>query len=147
MAARGRPPKDTKPFADFSLLTSEEQQKLREDAAEQARAEAAEAARKAFIAHALEEERAKLHLTEAPEELVPVTIDLPGFADRITLDNHVLKQGQTVTVPLSQYRVIKEIMQKAWDHEEEIGGANRNFYRKPQHKALRQVAGGGIRVA
>lgn len=139
MATRGRPPKDAKPFADFSLLTSEEQIKIRQQAAEQATREAADAARAAFLDQALDEERRKLKLTEPDEEVVAVTVDLPGFADRITLDNRVMMQGQTVRLPLSQYRVVKEIMQKAWDHEEEIGGANRNFYRKPQHKAIRQV--------
>lgn len=63
-------------------------------------------------------------------------IDLPGHAPNITLDGKTYFHGGIYKFSIHQVRTVKDIMARAWEHENEIGGANRNSYRKPTNKVL-----------
>ncbi len=130
--------KGKKPFADESLLTSEDQEAIREKARTVIRKEQTEAAEEVFFERALVEERAKLELSARNEPLEDILIDLPGFTDRISVNiNQVYMQGTTYKVPVSVARDLQSMMARAWEHENEVGGANRDAYRKPLNRSLR----------
>lgn len=132
------PPKKStpKPFSDFSLLTPEEQESIKAEASAKVQEEAAQAARTAFLEMQIAEERKKHRLAPADEEIVAVTIDLPGFAQSIVLDGVRYMHGSICHVTRPVERTLREIMSRAWDHENEIGGANRDQYRAPRHTRL-----------
>lgn len=129
--------KERQPFSATSLLPPEEQEAIRAKARETIRAEQMEAASKAFLEQALKEERAKVNINARNEELVQVLIDLPGFAGSIKIDNREYFHGTTVTVPVSVARDMQSMMARSWEHEAEVGGANRDAYRQPKHTAIR----------
>jgi hypothetical protein len=72
------------------------------------------------------------------EELQEIQIDLPGHAPHVMLDNVIYLHGHTYTLPRNQVDSIKDIMARAWDHENDIGGANRDVYRKPRNQRISQ---------
>lgn len=129
--------KDKQPFSAASLLPPEEQEAIRKKARETVAAEQMEAASKSFLAKALEEERARVNINDRGEELVAVLIDLPGFAQSIKVNNREYFHGATYSVPLSLARDMKSMMARSWEHEREVGGANRDAYRVPKNQTIR----------
>lgn len=83
----------------------------------------------ALYAQFLEEERRAL---DPKHETKYIVLDLAGHSDRIMLDGTVYFHGVRYGVPLPVFAVLKEVVQRGWDHEEEVGGANRNAYQKPR---------------
>lgn len=71
------------------------------------------------------------------QEQVRFTIDLPGHSDRIVLDGTHYFHGVTYTVSRDAYNSMVDIAARAWDHEHEVGGANRDVYRAPINPIVR----------
>lgn len=115
--------------ADFSVLTVEDQMRLRKEAEATVQAERKKAAEAAFLDRLLDEERRN---TGVEEELVQVTLNLAEFCDRITLDGRIYFQGRTYTVPVSVFDTIRDIAFRTWQHQDEIDGKSR-FKPKPQN--------------
>lgn len=96
----------------------------------------------------LEEERRAL---DPQEEIKYITLDMAGHSDRIMLDAVVYFHGITYAVPKSKYDTLRDIVARGWEHESEIGFANRNrnFSPRPQNIQIspRNPAGviGGVR--
>jgi len=64
------------------------------------------------------------------EEQIAVQIDLPGFSKDIRINNKPYTHGEIYTVPASVAETLMDMMARAWRHEEEVGGANHDVYRK-----------------
>ena len=56
------------------------------------------------------------------DEMVKVTIDLPEYSASIILNQEPFYHGHTYTLPRHVAASFKEIMQRAWSHQEEIDG-------------------------
>ncbi len=133
-------PQDPKPRElDPSILTKDEIAELQLEAEAEvlakAKATAKEQLKKKLVAEAEREQGIK-------EPLVDIVIDLPPYADRVTLDNRHFLHGQTYTVPLSVSQVINEISQKTWGHQSVVDGKSENFYRRA--RATHILPGGGV---
>ena len=118
-------PKDK--VLDRDLLTADEIAELSAGVQEEIDSERREAAKKALKVKLREEAREKQGLSE-PQDTV--TVDLAPYADRILLDNRAYLQGQTYPVPVGRAQVIREQMQRTWNHQAEIDGKSENFYRR-----------------
>lgn len=129
--------KSQQPFDETSLLTSEEQDAILAKAREEVRKERADEAMKSFLDKALIAERKKNNVGPKEEEMVQLLIDLPGFTNALVINNHQFFHGYTYTVPVSKARDMASMMARAWEHENEVGGANRDQYRKPSNQVLR----------
>ena len=116
------------------LLSDEDIAEIRAKAREQVETDRKKQAKEELKSRFLKEER---HRSDPDEELIALTIDLPGFADRVTIDGVVYMQGVTYRFPKSQYNSICDQMSMSWRHEAQTGGANRDAYRKPRTTALR----------
>lgn len=115
-------------------LSSEEKAALRAKAVARVAEEAKEAAEDMYMAEAMRQERAKL---DPDEEIKRVLIDVAGHANKIVYDGVEFFHGYTYDVPRGQYCSLLEIAARTWDHENEVGGANRDEYRKPRNLTLR----------
>jgi len=116
------------------LLSPDEIAELREQAAQKAVAERKAQAKKDLRDRFEKEEK---HRIDPNEELMSMTIDLPGFADRIMLDGVTYFHGITYRFPKRQYDTVRDLVSQAWRHESETGGANRDAYRRPREIAIR----------
>lgn len=118
---------------DFAGLTDEEKAEIKERAIAQVQKERKAREEESYMVVALDEARRSL----IPEEaLVDVFVDLPGHAVRILIDGVEYIHGYTYEVGIQKAATMVDIMQRAWDHEDEVGGANRNFYRRPMNQRL-----------
>jgi len=120
------------PGAD--LLSDEDIAEIRAKAREQVETDRKKQAKEELKGRFLKEER---HRSDPNEELIPLTIDLPGFADRIMIDGTVYMQGVTYRFPRNQYNSVVDQLAQSWKHEAQTGGANRDAYRQPRTTALR----------
>src|SRR5690606_20538624 len=80
--------------------------------------------------------RKRLEMQRAidPDEgLYIITLDLAPYAPSIVLDGVVYFHGSTYEVPKRQYDTMREIVARTWGHEQSIGNANSEFYRKPRN--------------
>jgi hypothetical protein len=127
-----RPKTDRMALGGDSLFTEEELKKLQEQAAVEVHLDEKEKLRKQKLEQFKKEARAKF---QPEEEIREVLMDLPGHAFLVRLNETEFHHNHKYYVPLSVYRVLNEIMYRAWVHEDEIGGANRDTYRRP-HKNL-----------
>ncbi len=127
----------TKPFNDRSLLSQEDQDAIVAKARETLDKETRDEAEKRFLEKALQEERRARNINPRNEPLVDIHIDLPGFAHALVVNNTHYLHGQTYRVTTSQAADMQSMMARAWEHEEDVGGANRNEYRKPKHSVIR----------
>lgn len=139
---RGRPPKNrpenVPEITDFSALTPTEQEELKAEAQLAVEEESRDAQRKAFLHKEMEGERRKrkLVIDDPEDEIEPVLIDVAGFVDRITLDGRIYMHGRIYNVPVRVKRAIDEIMQRTMNHEADVGGANRDAYRRPSNAVI-----------
>jgi hypothetical protein len=114
---------------DLSLLSAAEQAELRKIAADEVMAERKKAARDAAIEAFKEEARIE---ADPEEELFEYQLDLAGHADRIALDGKVFLHGQTYQFTRKELDTVHDIVAQTWKHEDEIGGANRDYYLRPR---------------
>ena len=119
----------------LSLLSADEQRKIRDEALKQIEEERKSKAREQFMRLAIQEARSAF---EPDEEMVDIYIDLAGHSKQIVLDmgdtarnGGVYYHGHTYTVKASVNRTLMEIMARGWAHEEETGIPNHKFYRRP----------------
>jgi len=140
---RGRPPKAIPALTPEleKLLTAEDVAELEKAAHDAVTEERKADARQAFLKEAMEKARQDLI---PGAELLDIQIDLPGHSDRITIDQVSYMHGGTYKVPKVKYDTLVDIMARAWQHENEIGGANSNAYRKPRGVMLRPDTHGNV---
>lgn len=70
-------------------------------------------------------------------EYVEVRIDLPPHAPDIRIDGRVFQPGLTYKVTQAQATSMKDIMFRAWAHEEEVRGQRTGFAPKPRNYNIR----------
>jgi len=151
MAKDPKDPKDTKkPIAeptdlDRSLLTQADLDALEAEVQLEAEEEAREEARKRVKEKMRADARRKKGLEEAQEE---VHIDLAPYCDRLLIDNVAYLQGITYTVRTSLAAVLREQMQRTWNHQAEIDGkpATYNRHRNTRFSAATGVVTNGPNV-
>jgi len=111
-----------------SLLSEDELEQLRKDAANLVKVEEKDKLKKQKLEQFMKEARADY----APEEaLRKILIDLPGHATLIRINETEYHHNHTYDVPISAYRCLNEVMFRAWQHEDVVGGVNRDKYIKP----------------
>ena len=81
-------------------------------------------------------EREALSRGDPNEEMVEILIDVPGFADRITIDGVMYMHNTIATVPEKRAGAMRDIMDKAWRHEREYREPNRETYVRPKFRAF-----------
>lgn len=126
---------------NFTSLTESEKEAIRARAVEQVLKEKRAAQDEAFFQKALDEARLEHDETlpatrRAKLIMEDVFVDLPGHAIRILLDGEEFLHGFIYKRNQLVCQTIREIMQRAWDHENEVGGANRKFYDRPRNVKL-----------
>lgn len=129
---------DERPTLDesaFSDLTPEEKEHIEAEVRAQVAEELRAQRKKAFKKEVLAKYR---NLSKPGEQIVPICLDLPGHANDIRLDGRVYFHGVTYRVNTNTYRTLIDIQARAWEHENEIGGANRDLYRgrKPVERVV-----------
>jgi hypothetical protein len=120
------------------LLTIEERESILADIEDEVREERKRKAKAEFKAKVKTAVRVQQGLEE---EQVTFLVDLPGHSDRIRIDNQYYYHGFTYTRPYSVAETLFSIMDRAWRHEEETGGANKDIYRKPRNTGLSATRG------
>lgn len=121
--------------AVYEDLTAEEKANIEAEVRLQVAEELRAQRKKQFKKEMLAQYRS---LTKPGEEIVPVCLDLPGHANDVRLDGKVFFHGVTYRVTVNVYRTLIDIQARAWEHENEIGGANRDLYRgrKPVERVV-----------
>lgn len=117
----------------YEDLSEEEKAELTAQAASKVAEELRAARKKEF----LRQETSRFRKMAKPGQTeVRFTVDLPGHSDRIVLDGTHFFHGVTYTVNLNAYNSMRDIAARAWEHEHEVGGANRNEYRAPRNAVI-----------
>ena len=133
---------------EFSGLTPEEKEEIRARAYEQVAKEKKIREEEAFMDAALKEARSA---DEPALQMEEIFIDLPGHAVRLLVDGIEYLHGFMYTVNSHQAASMRDQMQRCWNHEDEVGGANREWYKRPRNLSLtrrhqnmsgRQILGG-----
>jgi hypothetical protein len=120
------------------LLTEEERAELLVEVEEEVRKEQVSAAKKDLKSKFRSAVRIQKGLEE---EQITLLCDLPGHAEYIRIDNRRYYHAYTYTVPASVADTLMYMMDQAWRHEEEVGGANKDAYRKPRRTGLSATRG------
>lgn len=120
-------------LVDFDSVGDEEKAALRERARAAVAKEQQEKTADVLYLKYLDEERRAL---DPKQEMKIISLDMAGHSDRIALDGVVFFHGITYEVPRTVYESLREVVANGWRHEEEIGGSNRDQYRKPKHETL-----------
>ncbi len=117
---------DNLPLEAYGDLTEAEKAKI----IAEARAQVAFELREQRMKNFKKEQVAKFRSAAKPgQEIIAFALDLPGHADRVTLDGKVYFHGVTYRIPRDVYNSMIDIQARAWEHENEIGGANRDAYK------------------
>lgn len=111
---------------DENGLTKAEREEIEREAEAAVAKEKKERAKKNYKALALAKARHEANLN-TEEEKVLIHLDLPAHTDGITINGRKYLHGGTYTVPRSLANFLSEKQQWCWRHEDEIGGANRQF--------------------
>ena len=118
------------------VLDAKDMAEIKAEAAVELKKEQRKAARKDMLARAkadLQREAARLAQEGGPRaDLVDLTIELAPYAVDIRLDGRSYPHGKQVRVPRKVAAVLMEQMQRSWQHQEGLSGANENAYRKPR---------------
>lgn len=116
-----------------SLLTEEEMREIEVDLKAEIALEVKKLEKDKYRAEA----RRKLRVAKGLEEpQLQILVDVPGFTDKILLDGRPYYHGYTYTVSDSVASCLMNQMDMSWRHEENVGGANHNEYRKPRNTTL-----------
>ena len=115
--------------AGFELLSEKEIEALRKEAKEDELEARKKVIKEKVKEKFLRDARRELD-PQSKEDLVNFFLDLPGFADRITLDGVMYMAGRRYTVPRKVYDTLREQVYRSWGHEHEIGLANRAEYNR-----------------
>jgi hypothetical protein len=120
------------------LLSPEERAELISEIEDEVHAEEVKKAKVEFKAKARTAIRVRKGLEE---EQITFLLDLPGHTDKIRIDNQYYYHGFTYTRSYSVAQTVFYMMDQAWRHEETVGGANKDAYRKPRHTGLSATRG------
>jgi hypothetical protein len=120
------------------LLSAEERQQLLEEIEDEIHEEEVTQAKVKFKAAARTAIRVQKGLEE---EQVTILIDAAGHTPYFRIDNKRYYHGYTYTVPYSLAETLMYMMDQGWRHEEAVGGANKDAYRKPRLTGLSPVKG------
>lgn len=116
------------------ILDAEDIAEVRAEAAELLRKEQRAQARKDLLKQATADLKRELALEaqrgEARGDMVDVTIDLAPYSDRLAIDGVPYLHGKTYRVPRRVYNTIAEMLQRSWQHEGTLHGANDRPYRR-----------------
>jgi hypothetical protein len=126
-------PKSFTDRLEFCGLNEEEKEAIKARALEQVAIEKKAKAEEQFFNAALKDAR---RADDPKLQMLWVFVDLPGHAVRLLIDGVEYLHGFSYEVNSQQAATMAEMMQRAWSHEDEIGGANRNFYNKPLNRNL-----------
>jgi hypothetical protein len=118
---------------EFAALSDEEKELIRDKAAKEVVEERKRQASEAYLNAALAVERRR---GKPMDEYQDVLIDLPGHAVRVLVDGVEYLHSFTYRLTGAQAASIREMMQRSWNHEREVGGASRQFYREPRQLRL-----------
>lgn len=135
MARKSQGPRVTTPRAtvDFDILDQATKDGLLAKAKLVVDQDEKNDAEDAFLQQAIAAEQRRRRPEEALED---VLIDVAGHSNKIMVDGVEYFHGYTYRVPYSLARMFGEVMQATWRHEDEVGGANRDEYRKPRNITL-----------
>lgn len=140
-----RRPRNKGVAVDTSLLDQKEISAIRAKAREAADKERKQRQEDDLYEAELEEAR---KVGDPDEVLYAVHLNLAPHASTIRLDNRVFFHGQVVHVNLHQKCALKDIIARGWEHEEEVGGVNRDRYRPSRGVSISPhgitAAGGAI---
>lgn len=113
--------------ADEGMFQKDELEALRKQALEEVSNDQKDEARRRLLA----EYRADaLRQTVPEEQLEDVPIGLPGHSDRIMIDGKIYMHGEVYSFTKKEADTVRDIMARAWEHEDEVGGANRDLYQR-----------------
>ena len=112
--------------ADITALTDEEIAKVKAEARAQVEAEIKRQQMEALLS---DEKDSLYRRIDPDEELVPLRIDLPPFADRLTLDGVIYLHGWTGELPKSVYLSVQDAVARSWTHQVEIEGHAKEYRR------------------
>lgn len=135
-------PEEEVPSQVESLLSEEERAEIEAEIVAEIEAEERERLKEQYRIESREKFKRSKGLLE---EQITVTIDVAGHAQDIKLDGRPYYHGHTYTVPRSVACTLNDIMGRTWDHEESVGGANNNEYRRP--RSTRMLGGRAIQNA
>jgi hypothetical protein len=121
-----------------TLLSAEEMAEIEADVLAEIEGQERERLKKVYKDQAKEKLRRAKGLAE---EQITLVIDLPGHSKEIRLDGVIYSHGHQFTVPKSVADSLYDVMGRAWDHEEQVGGANQNEYRKPRSTRVSGATG------
>jgi hypothetical protein len=120
------------------LISDEQKKALRAKALEHVTKKRVEKAEDEYFQQAIHE----AELVDKPEEqLEYILLDMAGHAPYIMLDGVQFFHGQTYEVTRSVANTMREIVARGWKHEDEIGGANRDLYRRPRNTTMSMKTG------
>lgn len=76
---------------------------------------------------------------EVEVEYEEVVIDLPPHSSHVSIDGRHFQQGASYTVTKAQAASMRDIMSRAWAHEQEVRGQRKPFdaYRRQREYSLR----------
>ena len=126
-----------KPVIENEFLTEEDKRRLQKEVMDEVEEEARELQAAAYKAKLRKKLRQKADLEEPQEEIF---IDLPESSTCIRIDGVAYMVNITYTVNRNKALAMREMMAKAWEHEAEINGKKKNFF-KPRGTRLSMSTG------
>ena len=89
-------------------------------------------------AELLQKAREARGLAESSE---PVLIDLPPYADKIMINNFSYMQGRSYNVKASVAILLRESMQRSWQHQAEVEGRSKDFFQRTWNTRMSMATG------
>jgi hypothetical protein len=132
------------PVSDMPTLTLEEMRELEAQARAEVEVELKAKLKADFLAKSKQDIKKKALFAEGHSDLgnriERITVDLPKFSDRITLDGVIYFHGGTYGFAGPKAAVIKEVMNRQWLHHAETKGLDMNDYmgRMPSNPVITQ---------
>jgi hypothetical protein len=112
---------------DFELISAERRAQIAAEAKKKVLEERRKEAEKLLLAAEMKKFEAE---GKPEEEERSLLVNLPGHAMDVKLDGKAYEHGQTYVVKKRVYDSLKDIIARAWEHEDEIGQANNDLYRR-----------------
>jgi len=75
------------------------------------------------------------------EPIEPVLIDLPESGNNIRVNNREYAQGHVYNVVASVAIMLRDTMQRAWEHQAEIEGRSKDHFRKQRLTRMSMASG------
>ena len=75
------------------------------------------------------------------EPIEPVLIDLPESGNNIRVNNREYAQGHVYNVAASVAIMLRDTMQRAWEHQAEIEGRSKDHFRKQRLTRMSMATG------